>query len=266
MAAPTTKLVLEYDGTGFAGWAAQPGLRTVQGVLEGALQRLRGGDPAPLTVCGRTDAGVHALAQVASYAGEPVPVRGLNALLPSDVAVTACGRAPDGFDARRWASSRRYVYRLRTRAARSAFDAGRVLHWPRPVDFDALHACAAALVGEHDFTAFTPTETQHVRFRRIVSAAAWRPGDDGLLEFSVEADAFLRHMNRVLVGTMLEVAGGRRSVEDFAGLLDGAPRPQAGPTAPPHGLYFAGATFAGGPVPWVSQDGDGQAGAVHSDS
>jgi tRNA pseudouridine38-40 synthase len=241
-AVPTTRLTLAYDGAGFAGWARQPGHRTVQGVVEGALVRLRGDRPARLTVAGRTDAGVHAWAQVASYEGAPVPLRGLQALLPPDVAVRAVEAAPDGFSARHDARSRTYCFRVLAAPVPDPFERDRALWWPHRVDRAALDACAAALVGEHDFTAFTPTATDHVRFERVVLTAEWRTRE-ALLEFWIEADAFMRQMNRVLVGTMLEVAGGRRTVEGFAALLQGAPRAAAGPTAPAHGLYFAGVRY-----------------------
>jgi len=208
---------------------------------------------AAVTVAGRTDAGVHAAAQVASYAGDPVAVEGLNALLPEDVAVLECSAAAPGFDARRDATSRAYCYRVLTRCGRGALEQGRALHWPHPVDFSALAACAGALLGSHDFRAFTPTDTEHVRFEREVLAAGWsralgcspaRGAASGeLLEFWIEADAFMRHMNRILVGTMLEVAGGRRAFADFLTLLDGRARSQAGPTAPAHGLYLAGVGY-----------------------
>jgi tRNA pseudouridine38-40 synthase len=204
-------------------------------------------DAVPLTVAGRTDAGVHAWGQVASYSGPVAPVRGLNALLPDDVAVVSCVEAHDVFDARRDATSRAYCYRVLARPARSALLRGRVLHWPFPVDLGALRECASAVVGVHDFTAFTPTETEHVRFSRQVCGAHWRAASD-LLEFWIEADAFMRHMNRVLVGTMLEVAGGRRTVAEFAALLEGRPRSDAGPTAPAHGLYLAGVGYGGARV------------------
>ncbi len=201
----------------------------------------------PLRVAGRTDAGVHALGQVASYDGPPVAVRSLNAVLPSDVAALACFSPGDEFDARRDATSRAYCYRVLARGARSAFEEGRALWWSRPLDVGALGACAAALIGEHDFTAFTPTDTYHQRFVRQVFAAYWRtaPGSSDVLEFWIEADAFMRQMNRVLVGTMLEVAGGRRSVADFVALLGGRPRLEAGRTAPAHGLYLAGVGYGG---------------------
>ncbi|MHB8691368.1 MAG: tRNA pseudouridine(38-40) synthase TruA [Solirubrobacteraceae bacterium] len=242
----SARLTIEYDGTEFRGWARQPGLRTVQGELERALGVVLRRSDVELTVAGRTDTGVHALEQVASYGGEPALASSLNALLPDDVAVLSCEAAADGFDARADATSRAYTYLLLTRPARTALQRGRVLHWPQALDLDALHSCAAALVGTHDFTAFTPTETDHVRFDRDVHTARWRPSPDGeRLEFWIEADSFMRHMNRVLVGTMLEVASGKRSVSSFASLLDGAPRSAAGPTAPAHGLYLAGVGYDG---------------------
>ena len=240
----TARLTIEYDGTEFAGWAAQPGQRTVQGELERALAVVLRRE-APLTVAGRTDTGVHAWAQVASHEGEAASLTGLNALLPADVSVLASEPAPAGFDARRDATSRAYCYRVIARRGRPALARRRALHWTHPVDVTALRECASLLVGTHDFTAFTPTETYHVRFSRDVFGAYWRTADDSLLEFWIEADTFMRHMNRVLVGTMLDVARGRLSVGEFAQLLAGRARTDAGPTAPAHGLYFAGAGYRG---------------------
>jgi tRNA pseudouridine38-40 synthase len=224
----------------------QPGLRTIQGELEVALARILP-EPVQLTVAGRTDAGVHAHAQVTSFVTEAlVPdhlSERLNAVLPRDLAVVDAGPATDGFDARRAARSRTYCYRVLASPLRDPFEEGRALWWPHPADFSLLERCASATVGTHDFTAFTPTDTDHVRFERQILRCEWRRAkrrnQGELWELWIEADAFMRHMVRILVGTMLEVAGGRREVADFERLLSGAQRPAAGETAPAHGLYLA---------------------------
>lgn len=251
MSSGTYRLDIEYDGSAFSGWARQPGLRTVQAELEAALATVLR-EPVELTVAGRTDAGVHAWGQVASFgAAAEVPgdlVRRLNGIAPEDVAVTAVAPAPEGFDARRDATSRSYRYRLLTRRPSSPFERGRALWWPHRVDRDGLDACAAALPGRHDFTAFTPSQTDHVHFRREILAARWEDHPGDILAFHVTADAFMRNMARILVGTMLEVSSGRRGVESFTELLAGAPRPAAGETAPPHGLYLESVSFAPAPT------------------
>ncbi|HEX8751787.1 MAG TPA: tRNA pseudouridine(38-40) synthase TruA [Solirubrobacterales bacterium] len=245
---PTVRLDIEYDGGDFRGWARQPGLRTVQGELETALATVLR-EEVRLTVAGRTDTGVHALGQVASFETANGPpdslARSLNGLCPDDVAVRAASLATDGFDARRDATSRSYLYRVLARRAPSPFERGRALWWPHRIDEEALGACAAALAGTHDFTAFTPTQTDHVRFRRDVFAASWqRQGD--LLAFRITADAFMRNMVRALVGTMLEVGSGRRDLRGFEALLRGAHRTEGGDTAPPHGLYLESVSYERG--------------------
>jgi tRNA pseudouridine38-40 synthase len=237
----TVRLEIEYDGAGFSGWARQPGLRTVQGELERALATVLP-SPVELSVAGRTDTGVHACRQVASFETEvEVPgnlARRLNAVTEgTDLAVLFAEATTPGFDARHDAKSRSYRYRVLARGAPSPFEQGRALWWPHRLDRGALDACAAALLGEHDFTAFTPTQTEHVRFEREVLDATWDwQGELG--SFLISADAFMRNMVRVLVGTQLAVASGRRSVKDFERLLKGAPRSEAGDTAPPYGLYL----------------------------
>lgn len=242
----TVRLDIEYDGSGFRGWATQPGLRTVQGELEAALATVLR-EPVQLTVAGRTDAGVHALGQVASFVTNAEVqgdlARRLNGVGPDDIAVTAASAVEEGFDARRDAKSRSYLYRVLTRAAASPFERGRALWWPHTLDLKLLEECAAALAGTHDFTAFTPTQTDHVRFDRDVFSASWKQAGD-ILSFQITADAFMRNMVRILVGTMLEVGGGRRSADDFTQLLAGAPRTAAGDTAPPHGLFLESVSYA----------------------
>jgi tRNA pseudouridine38-40 synthase len=232
---PRYRLTVAYDGTDFHGWAPQPGLRTVCGDLAAALAV----DPPALTVAGRTDAGVHAAGNVVSLEAPRLPpLRAVNRRLPGDLALLASERAADGFDARAGAVARTYVYRLLTADRPDPFRSRYELHHPRPVDEPALAACAAAIVGTHDFRAFTPTETTHVFFHRTVLAAEWRRVGERL-ELHLTADALLRHMVRVLVGTMLE----HPDPAHLAALVQGAPRSAAGRTAPPHGLTLAAVAY-----------------------
>jgi tRNA pseudouridine38-40 synthase len=233
-------LTLEYDGTPFRGWAAQPGLPTVEGALRAALAETFASVDC-VAVAGRTDSGVHALGQVVSVdvEGGPSPehaARALNPRLPDEVTVTSATAAPTGFHARHSARSRSYRYRLFTRSTPSPFEHRRSLWLSRPLDETALSVAAEAIVGEHDFRAFTKTQTHHKVFVRTVERAEWiRRGDH--LDFEITANSYLRHMVRSLVGTMLEAP------QSVAGLLDGSPRSDAGRTAPAWGLYLVSVAY-----------------------
>lgn len=262
------RIELQYDGTGLHGWAKQNGLQTVEGCLEEAFQRVLGAAPA-LRVAGRTDAGVHARRQVVSLLlPDRLDVarlcRSLNALTPPGIAVLDVRPARPGFDARKDATSRSYRYFVCTEPVVSPFWTGYCWQvYGCDLDLAAMAEAAALVAGRHRFTAFTPTETEHVFFDRTVLRCRWtrargavspglalgapgggtrgsraRAGGGEILCLEIEADAFLRHMARTLVGTLLEVGRGERSLDDFRRLLEGAPREAAGLTAPPHGLFL----------------------------
>jgi tRNA pseudouridine38-40 synthase len=233
------RLTIEYDGTPFRGWAVQPGERTVEGALREAL----GGtfdSFEKLAVAGRTDAGVHALGQVASVdvsGGPPVEriAAALNTRLPHEISVAGVEEAPTDFSARFSARSRTYRYRVFNRRTCSPFERSRSWWIVRTLDEDSLVRAAALLRGAHDFRAFTPAATEHRGFTRTIEHAEWvRRGDH--LDFEITADSFLRHMVRSLVGTMVDGP-------ELEPLLAGADRAQAGPTAPPHGLYLVSVAY-----------------------
>jgi tRNA pseudouridine38-40 synthase len=233
------KLTVEYDGTPFHGWAAQPGLPTVEAAMRAALAATFDRYDA-FAVAGRTDAGVHALANVVSVDVEGGPpaervAAALNPRLPDAVSVVSAEPVDPGFHARFSARARSYRYRIFTRRAPSPFEVGRSWWRPQPLDDERLNAQAQLLRGEHDFRAFTPTETQHDVFVRVVESATWVRRDEHL-DLEITADSFLRHMVRTLVGTMVDGV-------DVAGLLDGAHRSDAGATAPPHGLYLVSVAY-----------------------
>ena len=233
-------LTLEYDGTPFRGWAVQPGLPTIEAALRQALGETFA-SVENLAVAGRTDTGVHALGQVVSVdvEGGPPAERAAAALtprLPDEVTVVSSAEAPAGFHARHSARSRSYRYRLFTRSSPSPFEAHRSWWLPRPLDEDALADAAAALAGEHDFRAFTPAQTQHQVFVRVVERVEWiRRGAH--LDFEITANSYLRHMVRSLVGTMVDAP------DAIPGLLDGRARSEAGVTAPPWGLYLVSVAY-----------------------
>ncbi|HEX5090837.1 MAG TPA: tRNA pseudouridine(38-40) synthase TruA [Nocardioides sp.] len=236
------RLDVAYDGSGFHGWAAQPGLRTVEGELSAALATVLRVPEVSLTCAGRTDTGVHARGQVVHTDLEELPegcerlARRVNGVLAEDVRVLHASEAPAGFDARFSALWRRYAYRVADRPSladplRRTF----VLAWPRPVDEGLMNAAALALVGEHDFAAFCKQREGATTIRTLLDLT-WSREPDGLLVAHVRADAFCHSMVRSLVGCLLAVGEGRRPVEWAAGVLDAAVRDSAVAVAPAHGL------------------------------
>ena len=238
--------LVEYEGTDFAGWAAQPERRTVEGVLSEALSTVLR-QPVKMSVAGRTDAGVHASRQVVSFEAETDLRPALisyktTAVLPKDVALRRCVATRDGFDARRDARSRTYEYRLVNDEIRSPLERHHAGYAPQKLDLNLLSAAAKLVEGTHDFRAFTPQKSYHVRFERIVTSSRWTRNHD-LLRYRITADSFLYGMVRALVGTMLEVAGGKRDLKGFDRLLSGGKRSEAGPAVTSRGLTLVGVGY-----------------------
>lgn len=239
-------LHIEYDGTAYRGWARQPSHPTIEHSLRAACTAI-GMELSELRVAGRTDSGVHASGQVVSvaYAG-PVPperlARALVGYLPDDIVVHRSRPVHASFDARSDALWREYEYRVLIDAYHSPLRRHRVLHHPRELRLESLQQAAAAFVGKHDFTAFTPTETTHVFFHRTVFASRWEARGDELV-FTIRANAFLRNMVRICVGTMLAVGRGEWEVDRIRRLLEGAPRSEAHKTAPSRGLCLMGVGY-----------------------
>jgi tRNA pseudouridine38-40 synthase len=238
--------LVEYEGTGFAGWAAQPERRTVEGVLSEALSTVLR-QPVKMSAAGRTDAGVHASGQVVSFRADTELGPGLisyktTAVLPKDVALRRCVAVWDDFDARRDARSRTYEYRLVNDEIRSPLQRHHAGYAPQRLDLELLQEAASLVEGTHDFRAFTPQKSYHVRFERIVTRSRWSRHDD-LLRYRISADSFLYGMVRTLVGTMLEVAGGKRDLTEFDRLLSGGKRSEAGPAVTSRGLTLVGVGY-----------------------
>jgi tRNA pseudouridine38-40 synthase len=238
--------LVEYDGADFAGWAVQPGRRTVEGVLSGALSTVLR-QPVKMAVAGRTDAGVHASGQVVSFEAatdlRPASVSyKTTAVLPKDVALRRCVVVQGDFDARRDARSRTYQYRLVNDEIRSPLRRLRAAFAPQSLDLDLIYAAAELVEGTHDFEAFTPSKGYHVRFERTVTHSRWTRQDD-LLTYRITANSFLYGMVRTLVGTMLEVASGKSDLTGFERLLSGGRRIDAGPAVASRGLTLVGVGY-----------------------
>jgi tRNA pseudouridine38-40 synthase len=241
-------LGIEYDGSGFLGWQRLAHGPTVQAALEAALSKVAN-HPVEAVCSGRTDAGVHAHCQVVHFDSPAVRsprgwTMGCNSLLPDGVAVLWVQAVDAGFHARYAARARRYRYRILNRAVRAGLFS-RYLTWEcRPLDAGRMHAAAQALVGEHDFSAFRSSQCQAPHARRdLHGICVAREGDEVIVD--VQANAFLHHMVRNIVGSLLPVGRGERPVEWLAELLAGADRNAAGPTAPPNGLSFVGPRYPG---------------------
>ncbi|MCU0605417.1 MAG: tRNA pseudouridine(38-40) synthase TruA [Desulfobacterales bacterium] len=239
---PNFKLTIEYDGTAYSGWQRQAEEPTVQAEIERALGRMTQSN-ITLTGAGRTDAGVHALGQVANFLSETrlTPeelLKGLNSLLPPDIAIRDCCRVPEDFHARFAARSKRYQYRILNRAARAAV--GRDYAWfiHRELDIRAMERAAGHLIGRQDFKAFESAGSPRAHTERHVMHASWMEGKDRRLTFRIEADGFLRGMVRNIVGTLVAVGLGKLQPQEMRAILASRDRRRAGATAPARGLFL----------------------------
>ena len=233
---PVVKLTIAYDGSGFRGFARQPRTRTVQGVLEASLKRVLGRVPK-LSVAGRTDAGVHASGQVVSFEADEVPERiqrSVNRMLAPEVVVREARRAPGGFDARHSATSREYLYRIRTARWPDPFSARFEWHHPGDLALMPMRSAARELQGEHDFASFCRPPQDGSTVRRLARLSVRREGD--ITSVRAVADSFLHQMVRSLVGTLVAVGEGRIDPGAMSGILSSRSRSAAGPVAPPDGL------------------------------
>jgi tRNA pseudouridine38-40 synthase len=262
---PTVKLVIAYDGGRYVGWQVQPNGPSVQAEVERALATLLK-RPVRVTAAGRTDAGVHARGQVVSFPAPdqgPLPlkayVQGMNALLPEDIAVQSAALELDGFDARRSARGKRYRYVIDNGPTRAPLTRHQSWQRFRPLDVPAMREAAAHLLGRHDFGAFRASDCQARHAVRDVRRLEILGASGGRIEVVVEATAFLKHMVRNIVGTLVQVGEGRRAAAGIPALLAGADRTAAGPTAPPQGLFMEEVFY---PAPAGQDGGVGGAGSV----
>ena len=242
------KLVLQYDGTDFHGWQIQPSLPTVQGTLTHAISRITR-EPAQVHGSGRTDAGVHALAQVCNfYTCAPIPLgsfqKALNSLLPPSIRVREIEEVGRAFHARRDAVLKHYCYRILASKWCPPFDYRFVHHHPRPLDFPAMSEAAHRVLGEHDFSSFCDSDAEvESKVRRVASSFFVFDSKRDLIEYNVCANGFLHHMVRNLVGTFLEVGKGRLPVSSMEAILNAKKRSIAGPTAPAKGLFLVSVSY-----------------------
>jgi tRNA pseudouridine38-40 synthase len=236
------KLTIEYDGKNYLGWQVQPKGPSIQETIEGQLKRLTG-ETIRLISSGRTDAGVHAMGQVAHFKTEnpmdcPTLQRALNSLLPADILIVKAEEADPDFHARKECKSKVYEYRILNRSLRSVFHREHAWHIPQPLDLEGMRRATRYLVGEHDFSSFrsvgTPTRTA---IRKIIRAE-WKRNREGLLTFEIEATGFLKQMVRAIVGTLVEVGRNKISADEVGAILESRDRTKAGPTAPARGLFL----------------------------